>query len=582
MIRRAVGERGWTIGASASPLPVVLWPAAAYLLSLYLFPLGRLLVLSVVDPQSNLTFEHYRRLWEVPLYSHVLANTFEIALTVAVVTLVLGYPTAYLLATASDRVRGILLAFVLIPFFTSLLVRNYAWIFLLGSRGVINTTLRAAGLTDAPLELMFNRFGVLVGMVHILLPYVTLVLLAVMRGINPQLLTAAYSLASGPFTAFRRVFFPLSLPGVGGGFLLVFVLALAFFVTPAMLGGAGDVMIANVIASQMGLLNWNFAAALATTLLVASLFVIGLMQWLFGGGSLLDPGLGRLGRRPGLRLPELGVSWALDRVLNPVWPYVPPVVGGVTLAFLVLPILVMIPLSFNAAPYFVFPPPGYSLQWYRAFLASPDWLAATWNSVQIGLGTTLLTMALAVPAALGIARSRSRLVTVVYALVLSPMIVPGIIIAIAVFFLLSDLGLTGTRLGVVLGHTIGSLPISIVVLVSALRNFDTNLEKASLSLGAGPIRTVVRVTMPVLKGAMLTAAFFAFLHSFDELLVALFVSGIDAGTLPKKMWESLQEINPTITAVSTLLILFTVVGLAVLQIVQRTGALRRSASFGGR
>lgn len=575
-----VGERGRRRERAGDPaLPPILWPAVAYLVVFYLFPLLRMLGLSFRDPSFALT--HYRHLFKVPMYGQVMVTTFEISLTVAIVSLVLAYPTAYLLTISPPRRSRVLLVFVLVPFFTSLLVRNYAWIFLLGSRGVINTTLIKLGLIKSPFPLMFNRFGVLVGMAHILLPYVILILLSVMRGINRQLVMAAASLASPPFTAFRRVFLPLSLPGIGGSFLLVFVLALAFFVTPAMLGGAGDQMIANIIASQVGYLNWGFASALAVVLLVVSLGAIFLMQWLFGGVGLLAPGR-QTPIRPQRqsRVREGPVFWAVDRVLDPIWPYVPPVVGGVTLAFLFLPVLIMIPLSISSADYFVFPPPGFSLQWYKAYFSSPAWLGSTLNSLEIGAITTVLTMALAVPAALGINRSRSRLTMAVYAFILSPMIVPGIIIAIAVFFLFSQLRLTGSIWGVALGHTIGSLPLATVVLVAALHNFDRNLERAALSLGTSPLRTILRVTLPILSTAVFTGAFFAFLHSFDEVLIALFVSGISARTLPKKMWESLQEINPTITAVSTLLVIFAVSALTILYVVQRAGG-RRKGGTGG-
>jgi ABC-type spermidine/putrescine transport system permease subunit II len=157
------------------------------------------------------------------------------------------------------------------------------------------------------------------------------------------------------------------------------------------------------------------------------------------------------------------------------------------------------------------------------------------------------------------------------------MVVPGIIIAIAVFFFFAKFGLNGTIWGVALGHTVGALPLATIVLVAALHNFDKNLERAALSLGTSPFRTLFRVTLPVIRPAVITAAFLAFLYSFDEILVALFVSGIRARTLPKKMWESLQEVDPTIAAVSTLLILFTV-GLLLLLYFLRGALARRTRS----
>lgn len=552
----------------------------AFLLALYVFPLFEVLQLSVTEPTPGI--DNYMRLFRIRLYANVLINTFEISLIVAFICLLLGYPTAFFLAHATPRLATFLLLCVLIPFFTGVLVRNYSWIFMLGTNGVVNSTLMGIGVIDKPLALLYNRTGVLIGMVHVLLPYTILVLYSVMRGIDPRLVLAAESLGAAPFSAFRRVFLPLSLPGVGGGFLLVFVISLAFFITPAMLGGVGETMIANLIARQVGVLNWGFAGALSAVLLLSSLAGILLMQHFFGGAALIAPGLGHTKARYRLTGREGPVLAAIDRLLEPIWRFVPPVVGGAVLAYLVLPILIMLPLSVSPADYLVFPPQGFSWRWYAAFFTNADWLEATWNSFVIASMTAVLTMALAVPAAIGITRSTSRITGAIYLLILSPMIVPTIITAIAVFFLFSRFYLTGTVWGVALGHTIVSLPLVTVVMVSALRNFDRNLERAALSLGAGPVRTIVRVVLPTIKTATFTGAMLAFLHSFDEVILAIFISGIRARTLPKMMWESLQEINPIITAVSTLLIIFAFAVVIALYCIRRTSNRMEISIMGGR
>jgi putative spermidine/putrescine transport system permease protein len=554
-------------------------PAVIFLTVIYAFPVLRVLALSLFDP--DFTLEHYRRLIEVPIYRAVMLNTVEISATVSFICLLLAYPTAYMLVTIRPQLSRILVLAVMVPFFTSALVRNYAWIFLLGSHGVANSILLRLGLIAVPLPLIFNRAGVLIGMVNVLLPYTILVLLSVMRGIRRDLLPAAESLMASPFTAFRRVFLPLSLPGVGASFLLVFVLGLAFFITPAMLGGPREVMIANIIGSVTTALNWGFAAALAAVLLAVSLVVIALTQHLFGGvGLLAGKGTARLRTVRVRRSREGAIASLLDRMLDPIWPYGFHVIGAATLAFLVVPVLIMIPLSFSSAAYFVFPPPGWSLQWYERYLTGPRWLDATWHSLEIGALTTILALAAAIPASIGISRLPSRLGTAVYLWILSPLIMPSIVIAVAVFYVLGKMNLNYTVFGVALGHMILALPMATVVLTAALRNFDRSLERAATSLGASPLRTIWRVTLPILATAVFTAGLFAFLQSFDELLIALFVSGIDAGTLPKKMWESLQELDPTIAAVSTLLVTFSVAVLGALFALQRIGK-RRAARPGG-
>jgi putative spermidine/putrescine transport system permease protein len=404
------------------------------------------------------------------------------------------------------------------------------------------------------------------------LPYTILVLLSVMRGIRRDLQPAAESLLAAPFTAFRRVFLPLSMPGVGASFLLVFVLALAFFITPAMLGGTRDVMISNIIGNVTAALDWGFASALATVLLAVSLVVIALTQYLFGGVGLLAGGhTGTVRSFRILRSREGRTLWLLDRALNPVWPQVFYVIGGASLLFLVIPVVIMVPLSFSSAAFFIFPPPGWSIRWYVKYLTGASWLDATWHSLEIGALTTLLALGAAIPAALGISRLKSRIGTAVYFWILSPLIMPSMVIAVAVFYILSKARLTHTVIGVSLGHLILAMPMATVVLTAALRNFDRGLERAAISLGSSPFRTTFRVTLPILSTALFTAALFAFLQSFDELLIALFVSGIDAGTLPKKMWESLQELDPTIAAVSTLLVTFSIGALSALYLVQRLG-----------
>ncbi len=545
-------------GRSRLAIALLLVPAVAFLVVFYAVPLWDVILLSVTEPTVSL--DNFAEIAEKGFYHSILLTTFEISLVVAGLCLLLGYPTALLIVHLPANLGRIALLFVVVPFFTSLLVRNFSWIFLLGNRGVVNSLLLYLGLIDEPLALMYNRFGVLVGMTHVLLPYAILVIVSVLRTIDPRVLLAAGSLAAPPFTAFRRAYFPLSLQGVVAAFLLVFLISIAFFVTPAMLGSPKEIMIANMISSKVGFLEWGFAAALSVVLLVTSFLLIFLIQRFFGGLGVLTAGSAD-GNRPRRfrrsKSHEGKLTGALDRIMNPLWPYLPPIVGVAVLAFLFLPVLIVIPISLSPQEYFVFPPSGLSLRWYEAYFDSRSWTTATVNSIQVAGMTVVMTLLLAVPVSLAIVKSGRGVAAMAYAFIISPIVMPGIIIAIAVFFFFARLGLNGTTWGLSIGHTIGALPLATVVLCAALRNFDNNLERASMSLGAGPFATTLKVTLPVIKPAIFTAAFLAFLHSFDEILIALLVSGVRARTLPKKMWESFQDVDPTIAAVSTLLILFT-------------------------
>lgn len=237
---------------------------------LFILPLVRLAMVSVTDPVPGLG--NYTRALTTPVYWNVFTTTFNVAAGVTLVALALGYPTAYVLATMRGRWVVVLWALVLIPFWTSLLVRTYAWMVILGRRGVINQVVQGLGLSDGPLDLLFNRFSVTVGMVYILLPFMILCLYAGMRGIDTSLLLAAENLGATPGRAFLHIFVPLSLPGVVSGGLIVFISALGYYITPALLGGTSNMMLAELIAQTVqSFLNWGLGAAAAFILLCATL-----------------------------------------------------------------------------------------------------------------------------------------------------------------------------------------------------------------------------------------------------------------------------------------------------------------------
>jgi putative spermidine/putrescine transport system permease protein len=203
------------------------------------------------------------------VFVNAFARTVWISASVTLLCLVLGYPVAYLLATLPAAKSNRLMLLVIVPFWTSLLVRTTAWYVLLQPGGVINSLLMGMGLVSHPLPLLFNRTGVLIGMTHILLPYMILAIYSVMKGVSPVYMRAAQSLGAHPVTAFIRIYVPQTLPGVGAGCFLVFVLALGYYITPALLGGAGDEMISQLIATQTNeQLNWGLAGALSAYLVI--------------------------------------------------------------------------------------------------------------------------------------------------------------------------------------------------------------------------------------------------------------------------------------------------------------------------
>jgi ABC-type spermidine/putrescine transport system permease subunit I len=254
---------------------LLLLPLVAFLLFFYAYPVAAMLFRSISEP--DWTLQNFETVFAESIYLQVLWNTTKISLVVTISTLVLGYPLAYVLSSIQQSKANLLMILVLIPFWTSILVRTYAWMVLLGRRGIINEALIGLGVIDQPLRLLYTTFAVYVAMIHILLPFMVLPLYSVMRGVDRNLMRAAESLGASSFQVFRQVFLPLSLPGVAAGCLLVFILSIGFFITPALVGGPQDMMIAVLIEQQVSLFNWPLAAALATVLLGFTLIVF----WVF-------------------------------------------------------------------------------------------------------------------------------------------------------------------------------------------------------------------------------------------------------------------------------------------------------------
>ena len=249
---------------------LIMLPAVAMLVLLYLVPLGDVIATSVSDPKPGL--DNYGMLFTSAAVQRTLVTTLRIAAVTTFAALVLGYVVAYAMRAASSRTARIMLVCVLLPFWISVLVRSFAWLTLLGSAGPLNKALIGAGVIDEPLALVRNETGVLIGMIHVMLPYAILTLYANMRGIDIGLVSAARSLGASRFQAFHMVFLPLTRTGLIGAGTLVFILSLGFYVTPALLGGGKVLMVAEYVAVQINdTLRWGLGTMLATSLMIAVL-----------------------------------------------------------------------------------------------------------------------------------------------------------------------------------------------------------------------------------------------------------------------------------------------------------------------
>jgi putative spermidine/putrescine transport system permease protein len=269
IVRRALAAEADSRGVQNSRW--LLAPAVLFLLFFFVWPLARMFELSFFDP--TFTLEHYIEFFSAPTYVRVMLHTVALALNVALICLVLGYPVAYAINSTSPRTRRLFLIPVMLPYLTSVMVRTYAWMVLLGTTGIVNQFLGVCSL--GPFKLMNNSLGVYIGMVHVLLPLMILPVCNAMRDIDMRLVHAAEGLGATPLQAFVRVFVPLSLPGVAAGFCLVFIVSLGFFITPALLGALENMTVSMLIENQVGVaLNWGFASALGVLLLLMTTVTI--------------------------------------------------------------------------------------------------------------------------------------------------------------------------------------------------------------------------------------------------------------------------------------------------------------------
>lgn len=557
---------------------VPILPLLLFLVALFLYPVGQLLAVSLQGDGGSFSLTHYHRLFESTVYVQVLLITFEISAWTTLFCVIFGYPVAYLLATTSPNSRGFLVLWVLMPFWTSFLVRTFAWIVLLGRNGAVNRWLEALGLVDAPLSLIYNFSGVMIGMTHALMPLGILTMMSVMQQIPSNLVPAAATLGGRGGQGFWRIYFPLSAPGVAAAGLLVFITSLGFFITPALLGGASETMITQVIIENIqSTLNWGFAGAVSMLLLVTSVIVFVLYDRFLGLSTLAGESrsaeqgrLGELGARAGFYF--TAAAGRLCDVVAQLWELIRPVRAdrpkfrmsraslrvcvGLIIVFLAAPGFFVVPISFSESDFLEWPPTGFTISWYEAFFDSPIWVSAMIRSFVVAFFTALLALLIATPAAFLLVRQRLHGKTAILAFILSPLILPRMIIAVALFYFFARVGLVGTTVGLVLGHAVLAVPYVVITVMAVLKHYDRRLDQAAKTLGANQTRTLLKITLPLIRPGLISAFLFAFIVSFDELTIALFTTGGFSTTLPKQMWDDATlRVSPLLAAASSILLL---------------------------
>jgi len=527
-----------TKGLSALTGMQLMLPTAVFLVLFFVWP--TILVLSQSLLGEGAWLSQYTKFLSSAGYVRILVRTLVMAGLVSTLCLLIAYPYAYLMSQVRGHMLTALTGVVLISFFTSVMVRSFAWIVMMQRNGIIDRLVQSLGLESFVLR--GSTLGVTVAMVQVMLPFMIFPLYSAMIGIDRRLRIASTSLGANGWTTFWRIYWPLSLPGVVSGWVIVFITSLGFYIIPGLVGSPQEQLLSQLIYTLIDtVLNVPLASAASMLLLVMALAVV-------------LPAMTRFDVMGGV---TARAGQAHDDTSRPAaWLYIWAAIVSIAL---LLPSLVVIPLSFPGNASFAFPPTSWSTRWYERFFSSEEWYGSLLASLQVAFLTMLLSVALSVSAALAMRRMSSSLRATFRSFVMAPRIVPGIIIALAIYGLFLTSGLNATYSGFVIAHTVLALPFSFIPIMTALNQFDARLEQASASLGAGRITTLFRVMLPLIAPGLVTGGLFAFVISFDEVVVSLFISGTELRTLPVKMYRSIAtDIDPTIAAASTMLLLLTV------------------------
>lgn len=498
---------------------------------LLLAPIGALLLLAFGVPLLAIVpaafggsaVERFVRILSNPVYRSVIWSTVRISMEVTAVSLLISFPLAWMLSRAS-RVKALILGLlVLVPFLTSVLVRTFAWLAILGQRGLVNAALLGLGVISEPLPLLFSEMAVVLALLQVSIPMMVFSLVTVLRRIDGRILLAARTLGANQWQIWTGVLIPLAIRGIQSGVTVIFLFTMASFIAPAFLGSQRQQMLAQVIQAEIEVgADWAFAAALGITLALVATLVVGVL-------SAIGRYLSRW-QRPGMPQPSpaQGLSGPVDKSLlrtsvklTPPRLHIPasvlalarfagPVYLCVIAVFILLPLIVLIPVSFSAAEVLIFPPPAYSLRWFQTIFDSQEWVSAALTSVRISAATCLATLALATLTVIGLGRNFKHQ-NVAEALLMSPLTVPSVVFALGAYLTFSRVGLVDTEKGIMIAHTVLIFPVVYQVAAATYSSIDPRLSLAAASLGANSWRTFHTVVFPLLLPGLGVGAVLAML-----------------------------------------------------------------------
>lgn len=553
-----------------SRLPKIAMALAAigFFVIFFIWPLLDVVMRSVsVDgvwdwANPQLTLENYATILQDDYLHLVEWRTVVLAVNSTALALLLGFPTAYFISRLPARIAGMVLLLILIPFQVSIVVRLFAVTSILSPNGLLSQVSQAFG--GERFSLLYTQGGTLLGTVMYLLPYMILILYSGMSGIDHNVVLAARTLGASGMQIFFRVFLPLVRSSILSGVLLSFILALSFFIVPAILGGPQEQTVAVYIQQQIDLFRWGIASALGVVLLAATLILY--VAVIRIGGGFQAPGLGAQAKGVS---GEQRFSWSLGTVLTGVLTLV-------SLLVLLVPVLIVFPLSVGETQTVVFPPRGFTLEWYGQALTTTTWLNPIMRSILVALLTGLTSTALALYLARVVQTAKSeRTKLFVSGIAFAPIIIPAILLAIGIYAVELRLNLDGTIPGLVLAHTLIAFPFAFAILNTSLASRGLDLETAAWTMGASRISAFWKVTVRGILPSLFAAFGLAFVTSWDEVVLALFLQTGPVKTLPVTIYQYLQSgIVPTVPAIAALLTLLVIAFIVTQRIVQS----RRSAA----
>lgn len=578
-------------------LPAVFLSPGLLILTLgYFIPLIMLFIISFYQgvPGSGIirqefTLGNYTRFVD-PYYLEVLFLTFKIAAFSTLLSLVLGYPIALLIAKSSEKVRNIILPIVLTPLLTNVVARTLGLMIVLGRHGPVNQLLNLFGVPS--IHFIPGEAGIVIGLTQVFMPYMILSISSVLANIDFSLQEAARDLGCSEQSAFWKVIFPLSMPGVVAGSLFVFLLSFSSYVTPRLLGGGKVVVMTMLIYQQaMQLLNWPFAAATAVILLIFSVILVTGYTRITSGIEIEDlPSTSAqmvAREQKGPSWTEKFRDWRYDqlnslsihmnrffnrltflrylKILNPLFRSLAKLYCLLGLIIIILPLPLVIMSSFSASSMITFPPMGFSFKWYTGIFKRMEYVRSFLLSLRIAVLCVVISLSTGTLASLALVRHNFRGKEFLKSMFLSPLMLPAVIVGISLLRFFVTIGWVASFQGILLGHLVLTTAYVVRTISSNLIGFDYSLEEAARDLGASAFYTFRRITLPLIKPGLIVAGIFAFIVSFDETTVSIFITGGKTITLPVRIFSQLEYgLDPTGTAISSLLILMAVIALYII------------------